>query len=454
MADQDMAPPLSLRDRIRQLEQAAHSPLTFPSPTSTAAGGPTSTSTSIRNALTVEQVSQADDPLQSAAATKPYAATSKGTGAESRKSLSPPPKPPRPVWVSRAKENTEEATGGTARPVFASGRRTDPDREASPGTGSAALLEATSTNLPLSTEPPAAPSTLTAEATKRRSAHGSDAPSLPTNKPSLPARLAETSSSSSSSSSRPATTSEPLRSSSVSSTDSTATATAPAPALPPRPAWARKPSPSPSPSTSPTSPSTAGSVALSPISGPAANRPTPTAATVREMPERTAVAGSSAAPSAISSASPALPPRPRWTPSPTPPASRPSAAEPSAPTVRAPSTSSAAGTLESANARRRYNRLFSQCVEATASSSAAVNGNRTGRAGQERLDAALVGELWRRSKLEDAVLRKIWNEVASSPSSLPPSTSTATRPDSLDRDGFARGMELIDAELRRRQTVR
>lgn len=389
------ARPLSLRERIRQLEQAAHSPLTDTSSTrhntTLASKGPTSArrlqnGTATHTSLAVQQVAHADDPLQqsadptrlSSASSPPSAARTSGRSAQVEP---PPPKPPRPVWVtSNARETPTDPLSIDTGSKAGSGRG-ERDRIAGGGDSLARSSDAAprrehpSTQAPLQGIPrPASPS-------------GSISPTTRSIKPALPARP-------------PAVTvtspirSDPLPPSSASHptaasarVDSPGTGTPAAPALPPRPAWARKPSPA----TSPGSP---------PASGWRESTPAPTFHSERQdssLRDTASSAGSTGtslaavpppAPGTLSgSSSPALPPRPqRGAPAP-------------APQQKTDTRSSA---VVSANARRRYDRLFSQCVEAAAATARPTLGS------EERLDGAVIGELWRRSRLDDAVLRRIW----------------------------------------------
>ncbi|KWU46522.1 hypothetical protein RHOSPDRAFT_31980 [Rhodotorula sp. JG-1b] len=421
------APPLSLRDRIRQLEQAAHSPLTDgPSnrhTTTLASKGPTS-SPRLHNAtavhsLAVQQVAHADDPLQQSvdAPTLPPAASP--STRTSGRSAPPPPTPPRPVWVSSKARVTPTATLSPDMHPVAEAGRVDRDH-ATAGAGPSQATLAGSDVAP-GGEQSSTQASLQSDS-RPASASGSIPPTT-RSKPALPARP-------------PAATvpspilSDPPRPRSVSACSDvldqvspSSTSTSAAPALPPRPAWARKPSPASSP----------GSL---PAGGSRVSAPAPTSHLERRDSDLRGTASSAAgstgghplapfpAAGALSgsSSSPALPPRPpRGTPSPAP-----------------QKTDTKSSAVVAANARRRYDRLFSQCVEAAAAAAPA----RPSPGSEERLDGAVIGELWRRNRLDDALLRRIWNEVAS---------PEQQKRSSLDRDEFARGMGMIDAELRRRQ---
>ncbi|GAA5947394.1 hypothetical protein JCM3765_001655 [Sporobolomyces pararoseus] len=85
-------------------------------------------------------------------------------------------------------------------------------------------------------------------------------------------------------------------------------------------------------------------------------------------------------------------------------------------------------------ARKRYEQLFYQCLSSPSHDS--DSNERAG--GGERIEGELVRMIWERSRLPREVLRAVWNEI--SPKS-----------GSLDKEGFVRGMWLIDEELRRRQ---
>ncbi|GAA5937497.1 hypothetical protein JCM1841_006170 [Sporobolomyces salmonicolor] len=87
-------------------------------------------------------------------------------------------------------------------------------------------------------------------------------------------------------------------------------------------------------------------------------------------------------------------------------------------------------------ARKRYDRLFEQCLDAV--------GARSLGGEAEKLDGAVVKRLWERSRLSQAFLRQTWTDA------LQGNTSCS----SLDREAFARGMWLIDEELRRCQRDR
>ncbi|GAA5863923.1 hypothetical protein JCM1840_005823 [Sporobolomyces johnsonii] len=87
-------------------------------------------------------------------------------------------------------------------------------------------------------------------------------------------------------------------------------------------------------------------------------------------------------------------------------------------------------------ARKRYDRLFEQCLGALGAPSTG------GQA--DKLEGAVVKGLWERSRLPQAFLRKTWTDTVEG---NPTSTS-------LDREAFARGMWLIDEELRRCQRER
>ncbi|GAA5966443.1 hypothetical protein JCM21900_004420 [Sporobolomyces salmonicolor] len=97
---------------------------------------------------------------------------------------------------------------------------------------------------------------------------------------------------------------------------------------------------------------------------------------------------------------------------------------------------SAKGRPMDPRARKRYDRLFEQCLVAVAARS--VGGE------AEKLDGAVVKRLWERSRLSQAFLRQTWTDA------LQGNTSCSR----LDREAFARGMWLIDEELRRCQRDR
>ncbi|GAA5931494.1 uncharacterized protein JCM15063_001484 [Sporobolomyces koalae] len=88
-------------------------------------------------------------------------------------------------------------------------------------------------------------------------------------------------------------------------------------------------------------------------------------------------------------------------------------------------------------ARKRYERLFDQCVSVSPSSSSNVT------ADDERawVEGEVVRMVWERSRLSRESLRRVWNQV--SPHSA-----------RLDKEGFVRGMWMIDEELRRHQSRR
>lgn len=395
------ARPLSLRDRIRQLEQAAHSPLTEPSSTRhstlTSSKGPTSSAQrrhhgTAAHSLSVQQVAHADDPLQqSHHATTLSPAISPSTPTSGR-SAPPPLKPPRPVWVSSRTRDGAASGRNTDTRAEAETGRGDRDHATTGGGPSQATLAGPDVALR-----GAHPSTqITQAAHKIDSNSTSPSRSIsPTmrSKPALPARPPA------------ATVTSPIRSdtpqsSSISHPSAALTRINPSgtdipapPALPPRPAWARKPSPAASPGSLPIEGSR-GSTPAPPSSHlgrrDSSRRDTASSAgsTGGTSPATFPAAGAVPGSSSSSSSSPALPPRPRGAPSPAP---------------RKTETKSSA--VVAAYARRRYDRLFSQCVEAAA---AAATARPPSVGSEERLDGAVIGELWRRSRLDDAVLRRIW----------------------------------------------
>lgn len=421
----DDTQPLSLRDRIRQLEQAARSPLTssasasastFPPAAAAAATagshrGPTSAAA---QSLAVEPVAQADDPLQSRQESKPYVSARSQTADQAAHGPRPtPPRPPpppkplaaRPVWNSTKPRTDSVATDapGVAPKLVPVERRSAAAVTTSGVIGRNSASAAGPTTVKVSTT--AAPihsrtddATVTVD--KPRSGYGAATPSPPA-KPAVPARPAVATTSVARS-----PVSDPLRAGTLSRTaltsdsgraDSPRTSSNSVPTLPPRPTWAQKPPPTAARDPALEAPTSRGPgpVVLSteyrnPLHWGTA---TPTASTkdIQVAPR------SDGKPD-----SPALPPRPRWTPSPAMPDRAVSASEPAPP---AAGDSRTAG----ANARRRYDRLFSQCLEASPShSTVGTGGASRGGPSSERLDAALVGEVWRRSRLDDAVLRKIW----------------------------------------------
>ncbi|POY76650.1 hypothetical protein BMF94_0242 [Rhodotorula taiwanensis] len=424
---------LSLKDRIRQLEQAAQSPLAGLSssvrPTSSTANltgiNPPPGSTR----LSSQPVEQSDDPLQSGRTTEPYAAT------RSNAASVPPPKPPRPVWVSKAKGDTVAQGSDTTRAeaTRVSAERTEPphgNEQANPprlptnGTVSrpATIAEASTASKPISQK--------SGEATlhSSTSAPKPELPSRPPKPPSLSASLDSTSTTSIRNASSPSPISQSSKSASA------ATPAQPAPGLPPRPAWARKQSPSPAPADN-------GAILdagrSAPLSG---SRQVPsgtvltrrdTTSTVKSVSSTGSLQSLQGPPSASPrpSPSPALPPRPRWTP----PTSKP-ATEAPAP-ARTGTVTSNGGEPDADGARaarKRYDRLFERCLGVVEAQYGSTGG---------RLDGRVVVELWRRSRLDDVQLRQIWNDV---------STPDSRRTGGLDREEFARGMTAIDAELRRR----
>ncbi|GAA5833345.1 hypothetical protein JCM11251_005211 [Rhodosporidiobolus azoricus] len=110
---------------------------------------------------------------------------------------------------------------------------------------------------------------------------------------------------------------------------------------------------------------------------------------------------------------PSLPPKPSLRASRTSPATR-------KPPPPQPANGTSPARPIDPEAKRRYVRLFEQC---------AVKG-------EDRVEAVVVAGVWRRSRLPDDVLKTIWNDVS------------AGQP-ALDRESFARGLWAIDEELRR-----
>jgi hypothetical protein len=389
------ARPLSLRERIRQLEQAAHSPLTDTSSTrhttTLASKGPTSArrlqnGTATHTSLAVQQVAHADDPLQqsadptslSSASSPPSAARTSGRSAQVEP---PPPKPPRPVWVTTKARETPTAPLSIDTGSEVEAGRGERDRIAGGGDSLARSSDAAPRGEHLSTQAPLQGNP------RPTSPSRSISPTTRSIKPALPARPPAVTVTSPTRSDPPPPSSASHPASASARVDSPGTGTPAAPALPPRPAWARKPSPASSPGSPP-------------ASGWRESTPAPTFHPERQdssLRDTASSAGSTgtslaavpppAAGTLSGSSSPALPPRPpRGAPAP-------------APQQKTDTRSSA---VVSANARRRYDRLFSQCVEAAAATARPTLGS------EERLDGAVIGELWRRSRLDDAVLRRIW----------------------------------------------
>lgn len=382
------APPLSLRDRIRQLEQAAHSPLTDGSSTLTSKG-PTSSprlhKATAAHSLTVQQVAHADDPLQQSVDAPRLPPAASPSTRTSGRSAPPPPKPPRPVWVTSKAREAPAAPASIDTGSKVETGRGERGRTSGGGGNPLTATLARSSDAASGGEHPSTQASLQS-GSRPTSPSGSISPTS-RSKPTLPARP-------------PAATvpspilSDPPRPRSVSAcsdvldqVEPSRNGTSAAPALPPRPAWARKPSPAASP----------GSL---PIDGSRGSPPAPPSSHLGRRDSALRDTASSAAGStgghslatfpaagafSGSSSSPALPPRP-----------------PRAPPSPAPQkTDTKSSAVVAGNARRRYDRLFSQCLEAAATA-------RPSPGSEERLDGAVIGELWRRSRLDDALLRRIW----------------------------------------------
>ncbi|GAA6001008.1 hypothetical protein JCM10207_007372 [Rhodosporidiobolus poonsookiae] len=138
-------------------------------------------------------------------------------------------------------------------------------------------------------------------------------------------------------------------------------------------------------------------------------------------------AGPSRAPSFATRRGPAVPPKPARAPSSAgggafPPSSL------SAPNGRAEQV--AARRPLDPRARRRYDRVFEALL-------AAAPGEGEGG----KVQGVAVREVWRRSRLGDDVLRRVWDEVAAPGEAV------------LDADQFSRGMWAIDEELRDKNSM-
>ncbi|GAA6057637.1 hypothetical protein JCM3770_000274 [Rhodotorula araucariae] len=129
------------------------------------------------------------------------------------------------------------------------------------------------------------------------------------------------------------------------------------------------------------------------------------------------------------------------------------------PVARPPSLASAsparAGSLTTPTPRRaldtrarlRYTRLFDALLagepaRTTAASATAGAGSPVAPA-PATVDAARAAVVWRRSGLPEGELRRIWDDVA-------PLSASASAGGSMNREAFARGMWVIDEELRGR----
>ncbi|BGP46152.1 hypothetical protein JCM10450v2_001992 [Rhodotorula kratochvilovae] len=497
----DTAPPLSLRERIKQLEQAAASPLVAPAsslpssplgPTSPLALAPRPPlpAPKPRKSTTPDAVPLNESSLPTPAfnATARTVSPSAASTSTSTTPPSAPPSPRLPVAQMLARYNQQQPT--TSAPSTANGLKTDPAATAT-------------SSLTAQGERPASPTTTRSTQPRPRFApQGSKLPggaqgaeaalsaqlggASPTRSRAgsgTGAALAGSSGAQGESRKRPAPPPRPAvavkkvaeeetpakevrspplpaRSATLAASSLTVSTGSPAPLLPPRR--------SSTVSVSPTS--GGGSPALPPRpsannAGGSSSLPTPRA--VPPPPpasQRPPAAPRSHSPSisrpslpakptthdplslaAASAAKPYAPPSPSsLRPSSAADARRspqPARTSPS-PAPSRPSASPAPPTPRRAldpRARLRYTRLFEVLL-------AAEPGQGAGAGPPPMVDPALVAGVWRRSGLPEGELRRVWEDVA------PPSSSSGGG--GMGREAFARGMWAIDEELRARQGVR
>ncbi|GAA5996390.1 uncharacterized protein JCM10292_007575 [Rhodotorula paludigena] len=502
MADGDAPSPLSLRDRIKQLEAAANSPLSTPAPlqpSSRAAPAPRPSAAPPHpdrtSSASVPSGPSSTRGTPNTAQLRPPALN--GVRAPSPVSTTPPDPPPSPrlpvaQLLSRYNQSqpqhaTSSLTTDTTRanaaglktdpasaatsPVAAQGERPSsptalrapPSRPlfgqkkqgaaAEPGGAEAALsaqLGATGeagrsragssgTGAALSGSPKGRPSPQPAWVAKkpppppRPPAKPTEAVSSDRSSPASPTRSASLNVASPSLAPSPSSAPQlpPRRSATLSSTSSSPASNGPSPSLPPRPGAG----PAPSPRWVPPPPSTTTPSAGTPRAASTAPRPALASKATTHDPLSAALATASKpyAPPSLSSQrlSSAYPSLSRAS-TQRQPARRPQVSSDSVPD--ASPARKADGADPDTGARRRYVRVFEQCCAATR----ADVGPQPGSGDEKTLAAPVVAELWRRSRLPDHELRKIWDGVAGSQAGL-----TAEQ--------FAAGMWAIDEELRRRQ---
>lgn len=501
--------PLSLRDRIRQLEQAADAPVQqprAPSPSTVTAPLPPASPAS-HGTRTGAAPSGADEE------------TAQGEG-RSGGATRRTPSPPRPQFAQlRALYNQSSPSASSpAKSLKTESVKADPLSAAAPSVRAVALPQVAASSTLTSGAPavPAKPKPLWArekhkdaggaeveagrleeaarvatsvtEDSKEGSVSSTTAKKAPAPPPSR-ARPVQTLKTSQSASPKPADSAASSRSPSFPLRSATLDAPSPplapelpprrstlgaprlpasgsstSPALPPRPSQFTSASASPSlPARRPDPPPRPGWVPPRSSASPASSRtssPAPPAATSSTFPSSSARPPLPSKPASQDPLTAPLKPAAATSPAPSLPARKPTLAPASAPGT---------GSRNPAAARRRYDRVFDACVQAQAGA---------GKENAERVSAEMVREVWKRSRLEDEVLGRIWCVAR-----LPPYRSCSpflrgvyadrrlllvahreeVRPSqpplpdpslSLDRSTFARGMWLIDEELRRRQAQR
>ncbi|GAA5901384.1 hypothetical protein JCM8208_001785 [Rhodotorula glutinis] len=438
--DDSPAPPLSLKERIAQLQQAAHSPLASPSPSSSSTLGPTSSSSTAPS-----PPHRAPSPqvlaryIQSATGNTPLKADPAQTSTSALTARGERPLSP---TTSRTSPSQHRTRPSFAQPTSRPPQSTDPplrDAEsalsatlaASPARSGAGSTASLADPQPRPRPPP--PPRPAFAAAKRAAPAPAAAPSPG---PPLPTR-SSTLSSSSSAAPAPAPLLPPRRASTLSvhlpttaAAGSSAGGSAPSPPLPPRPRAATAAGAAPGPQRAvPPRPQGSSSDYASRASTTtaAAARPAlvPKPTTHDPLSAATARAKPYAASSRLGSSSAA--------------ASRTSLVSTASSASSSPGTGSAspawlvpnkpATPLSAlavrpvdARARRRYEDVFARLVEGD----------------EDEVEGQVVAGLWRRSGLPEGELRRIWEEVASGETAL-------------DGEAFVKGMWAIDEALRVRR---
>ncbi|GAA5835345.1 hypothetical protein JCM9279_004513 [Rhodotorula babjevae] len=439
--DHSPAPPLSLKERIAQLQQAASSPLASPSPPSLSSSsstlGPTSSSATVpsppQRAPSPQvlaryiQPSTGSSPLKADPAhTSTSSLTARGerptSPTDSRSSPASAQQRTRPSFAQPHNRTAapSEPPLRDAEAALSAHLAASPARSRAGSTASAS--DAQPKPRP---PPPPRPSFVAAKRTAPAPAAAAQAPPPP-----LPTH-SSTLSSSPSTAPAPAPLLPPRRAStlSVHSPTATAAASAPSPPLPPRPRAATAagaaagtqraipPRPAPPSSSGVTRPSATATTArpalvpkptthdpLSAAAGPSA-RAKPYAASSR-LGSSSAAASRTSLVSTASSASS----------SPGASGSSPAWLVPNKPAT--PLSALPVRPVE-AGARRRYEQVFDRFVEA----------------GEDEVEGQVVAGVWRRSGLPEGELRRIWEEVACGETAL-------------DGEAFVKGMWAIDEALR------
>ncbi|GAA5946487.1 hypothetical protein JCM3775_007549 [Rhodotorula graminis] len=435
-------PPLSLKDRIAQLQQAAASPLTSPSPSSSTLGPTSSSSTAPSPPQRAPSPQVLARYIQPSTNTTPFKADPAHTSTSALTARGERPTSPTTSRSSPAAQQ-QRTRPSFVQPHSRAPAPSDPPLRDAEAALSAHLAASPARSRAGSTAsladpqpkprppPPPRPAFAAAKHTTPVSDAAQPAP------PPLPTR-SSTLSSSSSASPAPAPLLPPRRASTLSVHPPTASAgglagaSAPSPPLPPRPRAAtaagaaagpqRAVPPRPQgfsgdgPSRGPTTAAARPALVpkptthdpLSVAAGPAA-RAKPYAASSRLGSSSAATASRTSLVSTASSAS-----------------SSPGMASPAWLVPNKPATplSALPERPVDARARRRYEDVFARLVERDAD--------------EDEVEGQVVAGVWRRSGLPEGELRRIWEEVASGETAL-------------DGEAFVKGMWAIDEALRVRR---